>query len=198
MLAYEYMEDMRHYIGARNYAVVYDVRKDAHGNIESIKARFAKSYRPTDEQLAKLARANSGLKWPSYTSVLQAHYKTPVGPSELSPYKVATVRPTPESVIREAIITFRRAVYSYLPDGLVKLAIQPDSAPVAPLFHAWGFPVEKLLWLKAKERGEEPDAAWYASATRQAPYGVATDGPGFWWWLHSPGALSNSSQVPAT
>lgn len=184
MLAHEYMEDARRYVGARNYALVYDVSRDAAGHIEAIAPRFTAGYIPTPEQASRLKEMRAGaLKWPSYQRVLEAAYKDKEVPP-LSEYATARVAPTLESVIREKLFNARVSFHEMLPEALVKLAPMPTSAPFSPIFVSYGYPVEKFVW---RNMPVETELAEFASELRQAPWSVTTDSNGFWWYLTARG-----------
>lgn len=184
LFANEWMEDTRRFIGARNYAVVHEISRDSAGDIESVSTRFTRGYTPTPEQQRRMREVVQGaLKYPTYQRVLEAAYKTREVPP-LSQYAHAAVRPTFEAALREKIVQARMSFHHTLPDALVKLAPAPTAAPYSPIFITFGYPVEKFVY-----RSMAPDTTLteFAAELRQAPWSVATDPVGFWWYLDCAG-----------
>jgi len=193
MLAHEWMEDVRKYIAARPYAVVYDVTRDANGDLEAVGARFTKNYVPTALQAKRMqAATKGGLKFPSYQRVLEANYTSKPEP-ELSQYAKVRVMPTFESVIREHVVRARVAYHSWLPDALVKLSPSPAAAPHSAIVTVHGFPVEKYVW---RTMAPTVTLSEFASELRQAPYSSSTDATGFWWYLELPGVREDLLNAP--
>lgn len=188
LLANEWMEDTRRFIGARNYAVVYDITRDEVGDIELVVPRFVKNYVPTPEQQTRLREATKGgLKFPSYQRVLEIAYTSKEVP-EISKYAKVAVKPSLEAVVREYLVQTRIGIHSFIPDALVKLSPSPTAAPYAPIFISQGYAVEKFVW---RSMAQDVSLAEFAAELRQAPWAVTTDPTGFWWYLDTAGGKDN-------
>jgi hypothetical protein len=196
LLANEWMEDVRKYVAARPYAVIFETDRQADGHIEGVRARFTATYEPTSVQAKRMKEITKGaLKFPTYQRVLEVSYTTKPTP-ELSQYAKVKVMPTFEAVVREQVVRARLSFHAWLPDALVKLSPSPGAAPHSAIVTVWGFPVEKYVW-----RTMSPDATLteFASELRQSPYASSTDATGFWWYLEIPGVreelLATSMQL---
>jgi hypothetical protein len=192
LLAHEYMEDLRVYIGARPYAIIYDITYDDCGDIENVVPRFSAGYKPNTSSASRMKRARTSKRFPSYLSVLKTAYKEREAPP-ISKYAYARARPTLESVVREYVIQTRFAIHNILPDALIKLSPAPSAAPYSPIFFVWGFPTEKFVW---RNGAVDSTLSEFAAELRQAPWSITTDPTGFWWFLDTLGGKESVLSEP--
>lgn len=191
VIAEEWIADAARFFGPRAQKVVFTVARDEAGHITSVAVRPGATATLTPAEEARLRALQKGaLKLPTYHKVLAAAYAEPTT-KPLSPWQYATVPPSYEAIVRDAIVRARTGFDRWVPDALAKLAPNSGAAPLTQLFHTWGYPVEKFIWRELlAANGDDLEFSEFASAVRNSPYGAACDPPGFWWFATSPGMRS--------
>jgi hypothetical protein len=181
----EYMEDVDTYIGVKN-ALIWNVKFDKDGLAVEAHPRL-RFPNLGPGALGRYRQLSSSLRCPSYEEVLKKAGKEIDRTPRPSKFYASRFKPSFERVARDAIAAFRTGLYRYLPDSLVKLTVNPERAPVAPLLWTPGWPVEKYVWRVAHREGKTINVEQLSADIRQSPFAPATDVVGFWWFTQIPG-----------
>jgi hypothetical protein len=186
MILREYMEDVETYIGVKG-AIVWKVQFGENGMATSCHPGWRKGFSPSPTLVGRFRQLSSSLRAPSYKEVLEKQGKKIEAEPRPSKFAYARYQPSFERVMRIWVSTFRFNLNSLIPDALTKLAVTPDSAPIAPLLWTPGWPVEKYVWRAALRGGETLTVEQLSARTRQSPFAPPTDPAGFYWFLQIPG-----------
>jgi hypothetical protein len=186
MILREYMEDAETYLGVKG-AVMWNVKFGENGMATECHPTWRKGFRPSKMLEGRFRQLQSSLRAPSYKEVLEKQGKEIDRAPKPSKFAYAKYQPSFERVARIWVSTFRFNLNSLIPDALTKLAVTPDSAPIAPLLWTPGWPVEKYVWRAAIRKGEQLTVEQLSSRVRQTPFSPPTDPAGFYWFLQIPG-----------
>nr|UQT02536.1 putative polyprotein [Red mite associated hypovirus 1] len=182
----EYMEDASNYVGI-GPGLIWRVKYDKWGHALAATPAIRNHYRPSQSAEGRFKQLTRAMKAPSYEEVLRIHGKEIDREPKQSKFYAARHKVSFERVLREWVSTGRMWFNAMIPEGLTRLGVEPDCAPIAPLMWTPGWPVEKYIWLDAKRKGLTLSVEQFHARIRGSPFGPATDPNGFWWFTQIPG-----------
>lgn len=186
MLAEEWMEEALLYSNLRS-RIQFAVERNADGYIEKVDIIHDPTWVPRHREAHALKKLRTSLALPSYQKVLEDQYKERPSDVTLSPHFYKRVKEPLEVKLRSMITEFRLYSHSTIPEALSKLAPALNAAPFSRIFYAQGYPVETFVYQRLMDKDPNAGQALFNQQLRNAPFSIATDASGFYWYTQLPG-----------